>query len=796
MPKEIALIGTGPVGLGYIMGLAQQAAEGRLRPNEILQIHVFDSSILFGAGSPYDPTITDAEHLLNGTNHHLPAEFAEWMTAENRHKIEMHFSKIFESRLREKFLERFGSEYEKEKRAEYESSKKDLCDHYENLWNSFKRRYLNALNPADIKKAVDYYPRTLLGIFGTTQFEEAVETLESKGFTVVRHAKTEITSIAKADEKFTLHFEGGSLEVDHVAIASGGWRNVATEQSGRYLHNLWPISNLKKDVARIIKSELERRATRGDTNKEIVVAIEGKGLSGIDAAKTLFQEGELKIGDDGTFTFSPNPHNEYTLKLVMVSRTPLLHKVQDYGKSWPRDLFKQPDDTYKYPEELQISQKTFQNITDAHGGKIHLWQVAMILCRAIETGYKITESYHGRNGNVGAAERTKAKAETAREFLYDIISNVKKDDAGTALTADREGLEIFIDNLSGKSEAQCKAIQDHFHLQLDGASYAPIVARFNSMLGYTTDTDPWERLRRDLHESEHGDVEGLTVWRQFLFVPPFNHLLPKEEREYFSRFLGRYMETLVGMPMISAKELLAFHNAGVLDFATLGKDVKRFYLTEDGEKVESSERVKLLKEARREGGTLDMAKDHKVVLEGTSTVVCDLAINATSKFGPGFNPNPLMESLKSAGIIRAVVRVVMFCESDEEYHRKRSEMVSNFGERETEMMLSGITKAEDGKWYSKVTDIPERDNIPLDESGNPTTRNLLIMQFGPGINGSRKVGKEIAIKNFPGSEAIAEAGAGAGAGAETSSSGRGDAPPSGVVSPLSAGTKKTCDRVM
>jgi len=71
----IGLIGTGPVGLGFLQGLGENLA----RKEEFPEIHIFDSWPILGAGTPYNPAVTDPLHLLNGRLGHLPPDFRKWL---------------------------------------------------------------------------------------------------------------------------------------------------------------------------------------------------------------------------------------------------------------------------------------------------------------------------------------------------------------------------------------------------------------------------------------------------------------------------------------------------------------------------------------------------------------------------------------------------------------------------------------------------------------------------------------------------------------------------------------------
>ena len=676
-------------------------------------------------------------------------------TIENRARIELNFQKIFEQRLNEKFLKRFGCEYDAEKREEYSGEQKDACDQNDAIWQSFKTRHLSKLDPNDLQASLDFYPRSLLGMFAIDQFEEAVKTLEGKGFAVIRHPKTEVTSCSKAaNGQMILNFSNEQLEADHVVITTGGWKNVATWQSNRYLHNIWPISDLKKDVGRIIKDELQERAEKNDPNKEITIAIEGKGLSAIDVAKTLLQEGTLTTNQDGSFTFSPDLEDEHTIKLKMISRTPLIHKVIEKPGWKQSDVFKQPDGTFQYPEGMLTEKDSFQNIATTQGGKIRLWQIAAVVTRAIEIGYKAAENHAHETSDAAGESNAQMRGEIAREFLHNILSNFKKDDAGDAILSDQEEFKKFMDSLSGNSQSQLKDIEKHFHLQPDGANYSAIFTRFNEMAGFSTDNDPWQQMRKDLHDAEQGDVGGFAVWRQFIFIPPFASFLTTEESSYYYNFLARNLEVLIGMPPITAKELLAFHEAGAVDLVTMGKDVQRSYLNLQGEKVTSAARIKNIEEMQNDGRTeeeiISSIKDHKIVFENNNgeTVLCDIAINAAHKYGLGFKQSLLLKSLKEQGIIKMVATNIPYCDNDIEYEQKKLEMISSFGADESELILKAFTKDADGKWHCKRWNMPMKDGIPLDENGNSTAENLLILSGGGGVSGSVELGKKTAISNF------------------------------------------------
>ena len=732
----IGLVGTGPVGLGFLKGLTQKLEH----KNEFSEIHLFDIWPILGAGTPYNPSVTEPLHLLNGRIGHLPPDFSKWLDENagdipNREKVKLAFKKIFEERLKAKFHKRFGVEYDEEKKSEYQDSKKELCDHYDRLWQYYQRHYLN-IDPSELAKYKDFYPRMLFGMYSIAHFEAALATLEAAGVKIIRHPSTEVTGLRKQEDgKLVLVFGDKELVVDKAVVASGAWPAIPPKQSDIYFNNLWPVSDLKKNVETALTQEIERRKTENNPNKTLLIAIEGKGLSAVDAVKTLLSDGEITADEKGDLTYLPQDFEGYKIKIVMTSRTALMHKVMDSEAFWSKWRG-------KYPAGMIIDDQSLKTLAEKQQQKVNLWQVVIMLCRSVEIAYKTLGEEAKALGNIDDVKMAELRINQIRNFLYVMLNDVKKDASGNEMLDRKEENKKFFDELSGDSLEQLEAIKERFNLTNDAkANYANILEAINSAAGFT-DIDPWQRLESDLREAEKGDVAGMQVWKGLMFgaikANLYNYL-SREEASFYSQATSRMMEVLAGMPPQSARELLAFHKAGSLDMTVLGKDYTKSFVSTGGKEITTQERD--LAENKEE------ISDRKIIFKtANNSLECDVVINATGfNFSLLNNPPALYKSMHEQGIAITPPKQLWY-ENDAKYEEAKSNMIDAFGAEKTASILKQLTRDADGKWYSTPKNMMIVDNMTVDAQKNPTAPNLLIPRTFGGVYGGIKSGEQAALQ--------------------------------------------------
>jgi hypothetical protein len=385
MPK-IALVGTGPAGLGFLKGFLEGGIENSkgefeqkfatLAEEEAknLEIHVFEKSLLMGAGLPYDESMTDPEHLLNIAtntsyiNRFYQPKFHEW-AKENQDKIKEKFQRIYDQRLAEK-IEKFPNK------------KEELEEHYKKIWQNIEKRYLN------LENGLNFHPRIIYGIYGMEIFENFIEKLREKGFNIVLHPDTEVTFL---NDSLNLGFEQEGVETksikfDQVVIASGKWQNPGRIESDRYLAEISPAEEMREKIEKMIAEE------KAKGNKKIRIAVEGASLSAVDVVKTIFRDGvateeeakqeleeESKSQRNKKLKFTSLNLDDVEITVDVVSREGIFRGIRaNYGFLAKEDL----------PENCQLTQKKIDELSKDENGKIHLWQVVSLAISSIENSYR------------------------------------------------------------------------------------------------------------------------------------------------------------------------------------------------------------------------------------------------------------------------------------------------------------------------------------------------------------------------------------------------------------------------
>ena len=489
-------------------------------------------------------------------------------------------------------------------------------------------------------------------------------------------------------------------------------------------------------------------AKRADENKEITVVIEGSGLSAIDVAKTLLRDGKIIQQEDGNFKYQSDPHSEYKIKVVMVSRRGILPLVQ-MQNNWlyNRDFF--DGKSFKYPDGLVVDEQAFQRIATTQGSALRLWQMAIMQSRAMEIAYHEARKHALQKNDEVGAEVAAKKEQEARKFLYHIIANLKKDEGKEMPETE---VDKFFNELTGSSDKQLEAISRKFGLQLEGANYDAILSALHEEIGI--DEEPFSsvipRLRQNIHDAKKGDVGGFLVWRAVAF-PQFNFLpyIAENEEAYYRIFLRPHIRATEGMPEESAKELLAYHAAGSLDILRLGRDVEKVFFDKNGEEISLKDRQKILDEMRAakksEAEIAATLRDEKIIYRDANghSLSCDIAINATGhSHNIHRNPPPLYCSMLREEII--TTKKTLWAKSEAEYAEKKAQLCESFGADSARTLLGFVSKVGD-EWIYDSGEINLRNFNALDEKGeilNPEI-SFLVMGSG-GIFGAKHAGKTAA----------------------------------------------------
>ncbi len=530
--KKIALVGTGPLGLGFITQMA--ASLEQKTKFDIASIDIFDSYGKYGlgAGLPYDLETTDPEHLLNiksANNNDSFGKSLDWFK-NNEAVLKTKFYEMYSQRLAEKLEQTSSTEHE------------NLYNHYEKIWQSIEKRYLNF----DI--AETYHPRILLGIRNIVIFEEALQKIRDHGINVVEHRQTEITALEKiTDGQIALGFKDQTTNFSDVILTTGRWRLQDSEHKPRQIPEIWPISEFKSELNKILHEEIKLRQEAGDENKEIKIAIQGQSLTAIDALKTIFNDG-LFEEENGKWKFTAQSFEGYAIKVDLLARTSNLMQSVKGKDGWEKqEKFSKSD-----LQGTEIDQEIIGKLAQSQDGKIRLWQWMLINARSIENGYRIAGQENSAN--------------QAREFVKLIISNVSTSPLQT-------DCDQILDKITGGTLEQIQKIQHDFSLPLDGVNYQPIVAAFREKF---LNKPPIEQLRENLAMAESGDTkDGYLLWKAIYGQNDnviLTTVLHPEESAFHLQFILRIRDAFHnGMPIQTAKEILAMHEAGIVDYRTIDR---------------------------------------------------------------------------------------------------------------------------------------------------------------------------------------------------------------------------------
>lgn len=408
-------------------------------------------------------------------------------------------------------------------------------------------------------EGVKYHPRILIGVRNILLFEDAVCEIKNLGVEVNEHPQTEVISLEKIENnpssQVKIGYKNASdqlaifADFSDIVMSTGRWR-LQDEPKPKYVPEVWPISEFKSNLLKIISEEIAQR--KEGEGRKIKIAIQGQSLTAIDAVKTIL---------DG----SSEEFKGYDIKIDMLSRSGVMQQVKGLQGWQKQEKFSQ-----KFPQGTEINQEIIKEIAGKQGGQIRLWQVMLMTARALENGYR--------------AEGEELRANQAQEFVKLIINNVGRNNSVEISDASLAAID-------GSAIAQLEKFQTQFGLQLDGAKYHPIVAAFNERF---LSEPPMEQLRSSLAMANSGDVLSGHLLRKSIYgqidsltLAPY---LTADESAFRFQIIDRTISAFNnGMPIETAQYLIAKHEAGVLNCRVLGENSKYSYNAANGKVLIQSE---------------------------------------------------------------------------------------------------------------------------------------------------------------------------------------------------------------
>jgi uncharacterized NAD(P)/FAD-binding protein YdhS len=549
MPKEVALVGAGIVGLGVVARWAEMVKAGQNL--EISQIDILDKASFFGPGLPYSSQFVDDEHVANITGQQVyfldKGDYLKYI-AEHKDEIRQYFQGRFHERFKAKFRKRFAVDYVDESSLEGESAveKMALRRNYDAIWNSFEKRYLNL----DI--AETYHPRILIGIYANFLFEQSLKTLEESGIRVNCHHAKEVSSVSERADKVEIRFNGQTAIYDNVILAVGRKMSLGPEiDSPRYLKSMWPSDELVTTFRQIAEAEIAKRIEAGNQDDVIEVGIIGCGLSALDAMKSALRDC-VTLNEDGRSQYCFD-HNGFKVRCTMMSRSGIVPSVD--GKS-KYDVFVSPQNV---PANIAINKETMRQIAKLNGSKnVRLWQAMIAVARSLYIAYR-----EGEN-DVAAVK--------SKEMLQFLLSCVQKDDKSIKQKA---VLEEILNESSLDNVQFIDVLTKRLGLSLDGFDYPAVIEKFAEIFA---DVEPKEMLGRNLANADLGDINGgYLIWRDIMaqiHLCGLKTFLSEAEMDvYESPKFNRLIQSWVNsMPLQSATYMLEACEAGILDIVSLGED--------------------------------------------------------------------------------------------------------------------------------------------------------------------------------------------------------------------------------
>ncbi len=525
---RIAIIGAGLTGLGAIFEIADKLDKKEV--TDIVQIDIFDKSEIMGAGLAFNPETTDSWQLFNFKSNAIKIpdsdNYFEFIKSK-KDKIIERFYRIFEERFVRKFEQRFGK-FEGIIEPNF-NEKKALREHCDKIWAGFQKRYLN-LETIDI-----HHPRILFGIYSSQIFAETVEKIKAHGVLVNLHPRGKVTSLTedKQSGELTLGCADKFIKFDHAIISTGSQFTKGDVESERYIPEVWPSKNLTANLDRIIAMEIAKRKAAGDENKIISIAIQGNGLSALDALKTIATSGGFFEEDgEGNLKFTPDDGEGYVISVEMLSRTNVMKKINPGPQILPR----KNDLTY----ELLKSRNVIENLVKEQGGQIYLWQVLMIFARTAEISNRV---------------KNKEYADTAKKFIKIMI-------AQSSSFTDEE-IDKKLDEIAAnicEPLSQFKKIQKAFKVEAKDVDYLKIFVAFEAMF-----------LKGDKAE---GYLFLNDIFKQFYSLDEKSHALEKASDSQIFYAIAHIANSFhkEKVPIQSVKEMMSLVKSGIFNARVIGRD--------------------------------------------------------------------------------------------------------------------------------------------------------------------------------------------------------------------------------
>lgn len=376
------------------------------------------------------------------------------------------------------------------------------------------------------------------------------------------------------------------------------------------------------------------------------------------------------------------------------------------------------------PTGIRIADADLAELATPQAGKIRLWQLMAMTLRASEIGYR--------------AEVMNEKADAWRASLLQLLAQVKRKDGAEERSV--ANVNAFLDSLSKTSAAQALAITEFFGLELDGANYGKIVEGFQSAI-LAPGENPIARLRADMEMAAAGDTAaGELIWQNIYYQNDWigmTRFLTAEEEILRWQILESMHGVLNNaMPVQTAKEMLAMHDAGAFNVIALGFDSAPFFISGSGELVAEKD--------RRAAGT-HTADDRGVVYGGKRY---DFSIAARGISLNLENAPALYQSMATNGLVAQ--RKVLFC-SAEEFEKKKVQVLEKYGKTCGTEILKALRPEADGNvYYHNRSIIPHdpKTRRLLDATGStPLCENLSFIPSS-GITGSVTYGENLARQQF------------------------------------------------
>jgi len=392
---KIAVIGSGPSGIGTMLGIYSEIVSAPHKFDEAnqLKICIFEKSEFPGQGTPYNFDGTEPEHLVNMPFESMqlsPGDLSEWLS-ENEVRAKNLIKEKLESRFKEKFYKCFGIQYEDHMIDDYATQFGakflEIKLRSDNYMKDFELRYL------DFSRDEIYLPRIIFGQYLQDRFHSTIDNLVELGVDIEVRPNTEVIGIEFGElenQQKQVVSRNNLTEIelaehfDEIIIATGHWQDQKFCGHSSHLNSVWPSQNFKIALNRLI---LEKSAQEpppgGALDRDFRIIIHGSSLSAIDAIKTIiFDEGFFELGVDGKISFvapkyiikkDDGTEIEFNITIDLVSRNGLLPKVR--GK-------------YGDYENKYLNKENVDAIIKKKGGFIELVDVFDLLNKDIRSAYE------------------------------------------------------------------------------------------------------------------------------------------------------------------------------------------------------------------------------------------------------------------------------------------------------------------------------------------------------------------------------------------------------------------------